>query len=349
MKGFYQYLAPFAPDYSGAVGVLFGMGGLVVLCDPGGCSGNVCGYDEPRFYGGSQALYSAALRDMDTIFGKDDLLERKILLAASERDYRFIALVGTPVVSVIATDLKGLCRLLSRKTGLPVISVDTHGMDLYDRGAQKAWTALLNLMDRPRAAGGEPECVGVLGAAPLDMPSRLSLDAFRECVCAALPGAPVRFYGTLEPMDCVTRHVVVSPSGLKAARAMRDRWGIPYSVSFPMNPEFGRVLKELDRIGAAPEKILVVHQQVLADGLRRHILARGGSSVEVGSWFIMDGELTVPGDLSFSDEDEFVETAEKGGYGLIIADPLMRRALKNFKGRFIDLPHFAVSGDLFSW
>ncbi len=52
MKGFFRYLAPFAPDYSGAVSALYACGGLVVLCDPGGCSGTEAGYDEPRFYGG---------------------------------------------------------------------------------------------------------------------------------------------------------------------------------------------------------------------------------------------------------------------------------------------------------
>ena len=74
MKGFFQYIAPFAPDYSGAVSALYDAGGILVVCDASGCSGNVCGYDEPRFYSGKTPLFSAAIRELDTIFGRDDRL-----------------------------------------------------------------------------------------------------------------------------------------------------------------------------------------------------------------------------------------------------------------------------------
>ena len=49
MKGLWKYLSPFAPDISGAVEVLFKMNGLIVIIDAGGCTGNVCGFDEPRW------------------------------------------------------------------------------------------------------------------------------------------------------------------------------------------------------------------------------------------------------------------------------------------------------------
>ena len=47
MRGLRKYLTPFAPDQSGAVSVLFELGGIVVICDAGGCTGNVCGYPKP--------------------------------------------------------------------------------------------------------------------------------------------------------------------------------------------------------------------------------------------------------------------------------------------------------------
>jgi nitrogenase molybdenum-cofactor synthesis protein NifE len=93
----------------------------VVLCDPGGCSGNVAGYDEPRFYGSSAAFYSAAIREMDTIFGRDDKLEQKVCSAAAMGTYRFIALVGTPVVSIIGTDLHAVAKNVEQATGHPCL------------------------------------------------------------------------------------------------------------------------------------------------------------------------------------------------------------------------------------
>ena len=35
MKGLRKYLTPFAPDQSGAVSVLYELGGILVICDAG--------------------------------------------------------------------------------------------------------------------------------------------------------------------------------------------------------------------------------------------------------------------------------------------------------------------------
>ena len=43
MRGLRKYLTPFAPDQSGAVSVLYEFGGIIVICDAGGCTGNICG------------------------------------------------------------------------------------------------------------------------------------------------------------------------------------------------------------------------------------------------------------------------------------------------------------------
>ena len=52
MKGLWKYISPFAPDDSGAAAVLYGLNGIVVICDAGGCAGNICGFDEPRWFSG---------------------------------------------------------------------------------------------------------------------------------------------------------------------------------------------------------------------------------------------------------------------------------------------------------
>ena len=50
MKKLLRHMSPLAPDDSGACGVLYEMGGITVICDAGGCAGNVCGFDEPRWH-----------------------------------------------------------------------------------------------------------------------------------------------------------------------------------------------------------------------------------------------------------------------------------------------------------
>ena len=138
MRGLRKYLTPFAPDQSGAVSVLYEMGGIIVICDAGGCTGNICGFDEPRWFERKSALFSAGLRDMDAILGRDDKLVEKLAGAAESLDANFAVIIGTPVPAVIGTDYQALKRMTEKKVKLPILTVDTDGMELYDKGAEKA-------------------------------------------------------------------------------------------------------------------------------------------------------------------------------------------------------------------
>ena len=140
MRGLRKYLTPFAPDQSGAVSVLFELGGIVVICDAGGCTGNVCGFDEPRWFEQKSAIFSAGLRDMDAILGRDDRLVAKLADVVQKIDATFVAVIGTPVPAVIATDYLALKRMSEKKIKLPILTVDTDGMELYDKGEEKSFS-----------------------------------------------------------------------------------------------------------------------------------------------------------------------------------------------------------------
>ena len=75
-------LPPFAPDYSGAASALFDLGGMIVIHDASGCTGNYTGFDEPRWFGSSSAVFCSGLRHMDAVLGNDDKLIRRIAEAA---------------------------------------------------------------------------------------------------------------------------------------------------------------------------------------------------------------------------------------------------------------------------
>jgi nitrogenase molybdenum-cofactor synthesis protein NifE len=157
-------IAPFAPDTSGAAAVLFPLDALTVIVDAGGCAGNICGFDEPRWdvksFAKRSTVFSAGLRDMDAIMGRDDRLMEKLALAADEVDASFAALIGTPVPAVIGTDYRALVRLIEKRLQLPAVAVDTDGTKLYDEGASKTWEALMKTF----ATAGEPcDAVGVIG------------------------------------------------------------------------------------------------------------------------------------------------------------------------------------------
>ena len=110
MKQISLQLPPFAPDYSGACSALFELGGMIVIHDACGCTGNYTGFDEPRWYDGESQVYCSALRQMDAIMGDDEKLIGRVLRAAEDMHPKFIALMGSPVPTVIGTDFAGIAE-----------------------------------------------------------------------------------------------------------------------------------------------------------------------------------------------------------------------------------------------
>ena len=381
MKGLRKYLTPFAPDQSGAVSVLYELGGMLVICDAGGCTGNVCGFDEPRWFETRSAVFSAGLRDMDAILGRDDRLVAKLADAAEKLDVTFAAVIGTPVPAVIGTDYRALERMLAKKTELPVLTVNTDGMELYDRGEEKAYLALfgrfagenvdvepeniektqtaescdgkrngknedvsVDIKDRPR--------VGIIGMTPQDVSDLKAAEKIRKLY--ADQGLRAVCYGMGDGLDEVrnaslaAKNVVVSPAALKAAQYLQKKFGTPYEIAYPLASE---LVPEVNYQG---KKILIVQQQVITNAVRKEIEKRTGEkeAITTATWFMRKEEILTDlnvdaaDDISLKEEDDFISLVEKEGYDVIFADPCMERMIPGFEGVFIPLTHFAVSGKL---
>ena len=179
MKGLRKYLSPFAPDQSGAAAVLCEFHGLIIILDAGGCAGNICGFDEPRWFERKSAVFSAGLRDMDAILGRDDRLVAKLVDAAEKVEAGFAAVIGTPVPAVIGTDYQALKRMCEKKTDLPVLAVNTDGMELYDGGERKAYLELFKVFAREKLPV-ETGRVGILGMTPQDVSDLKAAEKIRE-------------------------------------------------------------------------------------------------------------------------------------------------------------------------
>lgn len=360
MKGLRLFIPPFAPDQSGAAGVFCELGGLTVIVDAGGCAGNICGFDEPRWFSSRSAIFSAGLRDMDAILGRDDKLVAKIADVSRKIESNFVAIIGTPVPAVIGTDYQALKRMIGKKTGLPVMAAACDGTRLYDDGAGEAFLELFRTFAED-SQGPQKGLTGLIGAAPMDLGRIGRQELIRACTGASRQGqfpAAEEYlaYGLGGDLDEIRRagqaehNIVLSPSGLAAARYLKDRFGTPFTAAYPMEliPEREKILQEALR--RENERILIVHQQILACSLRDEISRwreRAGAEsarVTAASWFMMDPACMQEGDLQLQEEDDWTELVREGGYDLIIADPLFMRAVPDYSGRFVPLTHFAVSG-----
>ena len=344
MKGLRKYLSPFAPDQSGAAAVLCEFHGLIIILDAGGCAGNICGFDEPRWFESRSAIFSAGLRDMDAILGRDDRLVAKLADAAIKLDAKFAAIIGTPVPAVIGTDYHALKRMTEKKVDLPIMTVDTDGMELYDKGEEKAWLELFYVF-----AGEKedviPGRVGILGMTPQDISDLHATDRIRKrfaeegktAVCYGMGDG----LGAVKKVSNVERHIVVSPAALEAAKYLERTYGTPYEVGYPLVDE---LIFDMDYHG---KKVLIVHQQVIGSAIREEISKRApDAQITVASWFMVKPELRKDGDLHLRDEEDYIQLVESGDFDVIYADRCMERMTPEFFGTFVDTVHFAVSGRL---
>ena len=344
MRGLRKYLTPFAPDQSGAVSVLFELGGIVVICDAGGCTGNVCGFDEPRWFEQKSAIFSAGLRDMDAILGRDDRLVAKLADAAEKVDAAFTAVIGTPVPAVIATDYLALRRMTEKKINLPILTVDTDGMELYDKGEEKAFLELFKTFAVEKYPVDEHK-IGVLGMTPQDVSDLAAADKIRElfqrkygqkAVCYCMGDG----LEEVKKASSVSKNIVVSPAALATAKYLEKTFRTQYEIYYPLVED---LLPEMDYTG---KRILVVHQQVIADSIRKVLLERGAEIVQTASWFMMKKELQADEDVILRDEDAYIELVQNGEFDIIFADECMDRMTPKFDGTFVNTRHFAVSGKL---
>lgn len=357
VRGLWKGLTPFAPDQSGAASVFYELGGILVICDAGGCTGNVCGFDEPRWFGERSAIFSAGLRDMDAILGRDDRLVAKLTDAAEKIDANFAAVIGTPVPAVIATDYRALQRMCEKKTNLPILTVDTNGMELYDVGEEKAWLTLFKTFAGKDVASQKEVSeeddsskkmkIGVLGLTPHDVSDLHVEEKFRKLenenthyICYGM-GAGIDKVKTAGSVD---KNLVVAPAALETAKYLEKEFGTPYEVGYPFVDE---LIPELDY---ERKKILIIHQQVIANAIRQEIRIRSdeqqNTEVTVASWFMMKSEFSEEGDLSLKEEKDYCKLVQNGNYDIVFADENMRGLVPGFKGTFVNVRHFAVSGKL---
>ncbi len=372
-KGYRKVLTPFAPDQSGAVSVLYELGGITVICDAGGCTGNICGFDEPRWFGERSAVFSAGLRDMDAILGRDERLVQKLADTAAylkgaedEKAPRFAAIIGTPVPAVIGTDFKALERMAEKRTGLVSMGIACDGMEFYDKGAQDTYLALFSKFQGHTDQNGRGETrsgnsnaagesgtasdrIGILGAQYMDLSGIAEPEDLREKVesdtgCRALLfGSGKDGIEAFRKAGTVRENIVVTISGYEAALYLREKYAVPFRCC---NPVIASKIRETFGDGRVKgKKILVIHEQVTGSTCRQMLRKCGAALVRTASWFMMKDALKEDGDRRLREESDLLRVVSEDDYDLIMADPVMLPIIRErYSGAFYALPHFAVSG-----
>lgn len=342
MKQTSRIISTYSADTFGVCSALFELGGMVVMHDASGCNSTYTTHDEPRWFDMDSMVYISALTEMEAIMGDDEKLISDIVSAAEELKPKFIAVVGTPIPTMVGFDFDAVASLIEDRTGIPSFGFATTGMNTYVHGVSMALETLARHFVANTNRKTEKPSMNILGLTPLDF----SLNGQAEAIIrwAESQGYEVlsswAMGSTLEEIARAGEahlNLVVSAGGLKAAKLLEKRFGTPYIVGLPMD---GRI----ENSDIPGEDIVVVGEGVYSLSLACALERALNRGVRVICTSECDGNLLRSKDLMLRDEVEIEDALQSAQ--IIIADPLYRPICPE-KARFVPLPAEAFSGRIY--
>ena len=381
MKQIASRISIYSADAFGVCSALYELGGLCVMHDASGCNSTYNTHDEPRWYDFDSMVYISGLSEMEAIMGDDQKFIDDIVYTAKELSPNFIAMAGTPIPTMIGTDFKAIANIIEKETNIPTFGFDTTGMHSYVSGAYKAFEALAKrfLKRNDKESRGEKKesidkesrevkntiiKVNILGATPLDFSINKSVEAMVdllkennfEVISTWAMGSNLDDIKNAGDADV---NLVVSYSGMGAAKYMYENLNIPYVIGTPFGKEFAnKVIEDLKEVKSTKEnkisydnrkidkdaEITIVGESIMSESLAYAISKEKNKTVNVISSLETDEKLLLEGDKIAMFEDD-IEKCLKNSK-TIIADPLFR-PICPLDSNFISLPHEAFSGRIY--
>ncbi|MCR5484725.1 MAG: nitrogenase component 1 [Clostridiales bacterium] len=366
MKESYIKLPVLTGDVSGAASALYELGGMFVIHDPSGCNSTYNTHDEVRWYDMESLIFISGLTDVEAINGDDSRLIKDTVEAASYYKPNFIALANSPIPYLNGTDFSAVCRAVEKKAGIPTFYVETNAMHDYIRGAGLAFYRFCEkLMTSKRPENVSPSDnirVAVLGATPLDLTSKDSAESIKNILreggfevvsCLALDET---FEVALSAVNADVS-LVVSSAGLRAAKLLNERYDIPYVAGLPvgkLKESLFEALREkscaknvyldFENMSDNKKTLTVIGEPVVMGSLGAAYAAENDCRFRIVAATEDGRELINESDVSALNEEAVISALSDAS--LIMGDP-MYRSVSPSGAKFIEVPHFALSGRLY--
>lgn len=279
------------------------------------------------------------LREKDVVSGAEDTLMRCARDIAVSRPEHILVGEG-PAASMIGTDLEDICKKISSETGIKAVPVNVNGQKSYDFGVSETLKALAGL----EAADGEkqPGCINILGGSQFDI-GLDNMQAIRNRCADA--GFTVL---NAEPDNCfrdaakAELNLVITQSGLAAAKLLNERFGTPYVAGLPFGGAVSRSLLERITTGkdssispTGDKSALIFAEPFIGSAIRDTLYIEYGFGHAALAGFQSMGSGT-----ELRREKDIFELFESESYDYIIGDPAFK-ACWNGKGKWIDFPYKA--------
>lgn len=376
----------YSSDEFGVCSALYDLGGMVVMHDASGCNSTYTTHDEPRWYDSDSLVYISAVSERESILGDDHKLEKDIEDAANDMKPAFIGLVGAPIPYMTGTDLKGIAKVLETGRNQICMGFPTNGMRDYVYGISLALEAIVDRYCLS-AEDSDPDSaikINLIGMTPMDYHESDDIYKLRkwaknngfEVVCS------IGMNGNLEEIahaGDADISLVLSSGGIRAARLLESRFGVPYVISAPFGAFGERIAdaikqivydsdesyrddtntgsksrnnkenKDLFAAMKPGQNILIIGEYVTSISLARKLELEKGVKTRVITPVETDKDIVRPGDLIISGEDALISELKKytpGQLDGIVADPFYK-VISPEECKFYSLPHRAFSGRIF--
>lgn len=367
MKNTYRILSVYTGDVSGVCSALYELGGMVVIHDPSGCNSTYNTHDETRWYHQESLIFISGVKERDVIFGNDKKFIDDIIRTAEKLKPAFIALCTSPLPFLNGTDFKGIAHLLEKRLGIPAFFIPTTGMHDYSYGAGNAFSVLVDYL--PEKEKTVEHSLNLLGVTPLEFDAEGSLEelyAFAEEAGFSVNSCWAMGKDSSRWKEAVNAAVnlVVSVTGLSAAKKMEERYGIPYVVGCPIGAfreNLKQELYEAEKTGNSRIAYYDINSNIVSFAAEKAEVYLPGEPVTMGSLAAaihlatdkkvrvvcpleIGREILAQGDICTVGEEDMEAALSQAK--VVIADPLYKYIL-NDEVDYQELSHEAFSGRCF--
>lgn len=361
MKQTARIISTYSADTFGVCSALFELGGMAIMHDASGCNSTYSTHDEPRWYDQDSMVYISALSEMEAIMGDDEKLIGDIAAAAQDLKPKFIAIAGTPIPAMTGFDYQAVAELIEMQTGIPTFGFPTTGMNTYVHGASMALEGIARRFVKRDVEKTAHLSANILGLTPLDFSVNGSdqsiVDYLQEIGFEVISRWAMG--STLEEMaeaGRATVNLVVSSTGLKAAKMLQELFGTPYVIGLPIGKSAQSILEqallETAKTGnydvpvsdLQDKQIAIVGEALTSFALAQAIERKYGKGVKVLCATEYEKECLRKCDIYTPDEDDIIRELQE--MKMVIADPLYRPICPE-GCKFISLPSENFSGRLY--
>lgn len=351
-------ISTYTADVSGVCSALFEMGGMCVIHDPSGCNSTYNTHDEPRWYDFDSLVFISGLTQMEAIMGDDNKLINDTISAAAELKPKFIALAGSPIPMVMGTDFNAIAKIISDRTGIPCFGFNTNGMHSYISGASLAFSAIAKNFTSDKTEKMK-NSVNVLGTTPLDFSVNSYVKNLYKYLNENGYNVVSQFgmganLSEINNAGVASVNLVVSSSGLMAAKSLYKKFGTPYTVCLPMKDND---ITDVLNLAISKNKpiidngcldinsdVTVIGDAVYCAALSKVFCKKFDKKVRVICPPDTPLELIQNG-MEILNGENMARTILNNSK-TVIADPLYK-PLVNDNASFISFPHEAFSGRIF--